>query len=140
MRQILLITLGLSTALFASFSKNGNIVTDGSTGLQWQDDAIGSIMVWRAAIDYCENLTLDTYSDWRLPNLNELISIVDDTKVSPSIDTTVFQNTASASGHYWSSTSYRSSYRAWYVDFNEGTTVTRDKTYHYDVRCVRAGQ
>ena len=139
MRQILLITLGLSTALFASFSKNGNIVTDGSTGLQWQDDAIGSVMVWTAAIDYCENLTLDTYSDWRLPNLNELTSIVDDTKVSPSIDTTVFQNTAS--DFYWSSTAYAgTSGNAWDVYFNDGNHDYYDGTASHYVRCVRAGQ
>jgi len=139
MRQILLITLGLSTALFASFSKNGNIVTDGSTGLQWQDDAIGSVMVWTAAMDYCENLTLDTYSDWRLPNLNELTSIVDDTKVSPSIDTAVFQNTAS--NYYWSSTTYAGySDDAWGVFFYNGYQNYYFKAHSYYVRCVRAGQ
>ena len=139
MRQILLITLGLSTALFASFSKNGNIVIDSTTGLQWQDDAIGSVMAWTAAIDYCENLTLDTYSDWRLPNLKELISIVDDTKVDPSIDTLVFQNTAS--DDYWSSTTYagHSDY-AWYVYFRYGYQSYYVKANSIYVRCVRAGQ
>lgn len=139
MRQILLITLGLSTALFASFSKNGNIVTDSTTGLQWQDDAISSPMAWTAAIDHCENLTLDTYSDWRLPNLKELTSIVDDTKVNPSIDTSVFQNTASH--RYWSSTTYAgNSGYAWYVYFSYGYQDYGSKTYSYYVRCVRAGQ
>ena len=139
MRQILLITLGLSTALFASFSKNGNIVTDNSTGLQWQDNATGSTMTWTAAIDYCETLTLDTYSDWRLPNINELTSIVDDTKVNPSIDTSVFQNTASSL--YWSSTTYAGgSGNAWYVYFGSGNQDYDDKTLGYGVRCVRAGQ
>jgi len=139
MRQILLITLGLSTALFASFSKNGNIVTDSITGLHWQDDAVGSAMIWTRAIDYCENLTLDTYSDWRLPNLKELTSIMNDTKVSPSIDTSVFQYTVS--DIYWSSTTYsgNSSY-AWLVRFVDGYQSYYDKTYKSYVRCVRAGQ
>lgn len=102
MRGIFLITLGLSTALFASFSKTGNIVTDSTTALQWQDDAIGSTMTWTEAIDHCEDLTLDTHGDWRLPNLKELTSLVDDSRVSPSIDTSIFEHTASNA--YWSST------------------------------------
>jgi hypothetical protein len=139
MRQILLITLGLSTALFASFSKNGNIVTDSSTGLQWQDDAIGSTMSWTAAIDHCEGLTLGVHSDWRLPNLKELTSIMDDTKTNPSIDDTVFQNTASH--FYWSSTTFAGySSDAWYVYFGNGYQGGDDKSNSFYVRCVRAGQ
>jgi len=139
MRQILLITLGLSTALFASFSKNGNIVTDSTTGLQWQDNATRSDMTWTAAIDYCENLTLDTYRDWRLPNLKELTSIMDDTKKTPSIDTSAFENTGY--DHYWSSTTYAgTSDTAWGVYFRYGYHYHGYKTYYCSVRCVRAGQ
>jgi len=139
MRQILLITLGLSTALFASFSKNENIVTDSNTGLQWQDDSIVSGRSWTQAIDYCENLTLDTHSDWRLPNLKELTSIMDDSRTSPSIDTSAFENTAPS--YYWSSTIYAGYSRyAWYVDFYDGYQRNSNKSKDYHVRCVRAGQ
>jgi hypothetical protein len=138
MRQILLITLGLSTALFASFSKSGDIVTDSTTGLQWQDDSIVSDKSWTQAIDYCENLTLGTHDDWRLPNLKELTSIVDDSRVSPSIDTSVFEHTASS--NYWSSTTYAGvSDFAWLVGFGYGRQYYY-KSYGNHVRCVRAGQ
>jgi len=139
MKQILLITLGLSVALFADFTKSGNIVTDNTTRLQWQDDAIGSGMTWTAAIEHCEDLSLDGHSDWRLPNLRELTSIVDDTKRNPIIDNAVFQNTAS--NNYWSSTTYAGYFGdAWYVGFNSGFQKHYRKTYSYFVRCVRAGQ
>jgi len=140
MKQILLITLGLSVALLADFTKSGNIVTDNTTKLQWQDDAIGSMMTWAVAIEHCENLSLDGHSDWRLPNIKELASIVDDTKVLPSIDNTVFQNTTSHL--YWSSTTFagNSSY-AWSVYFNDGSQNDSNyETYSVYVRCVRAGQ
>lgn len=52
------------------FSKNGNIVTDDVTGLQWQDDTIGTALSWQEAINSCEALNLDSFNDWRLPNLN----------------------------------------------------------------------
>ena len=90
MKQILLIMLGLSIASYADLTKSGNIVTDSSTELQWQNDAIGSTMTWTAAITHCEGLVLDGQSDWRLPNIKELNSLVDDSRVSPSIDKATF--------------------------------------------------
>jgi len=139
MRQILLIILGLSVAVFADFTKIGDVVTDNISGLQWKDDAIGSPMTWTAAINYCENLTFDTHSDWRLPNLKELTSLVEDSKVSPSIDTSVFEHTTS--NYYWSSTTYAgTTSSAWRVYFHYGYQYHRNKSNSLYVRCVRAGQ
>ncbi len=130
--------LGLSTALFADFTKTDDVVTDSQTQLQWKDDAIGSTMTWQDAIDYCEGLTFAGQSDWRLPNLIELTSLVDDTRYAPSIST-VFQNTASS--YYWSSTTYvgYTSY-AWDVHFDDGRQSSGRKSTSRYVRCVRAGQ
>jgi len=139
MKQILLIMIGLSISLLADFSRNNDtqIVTDNETGLQWQDNESVS-KTWKSAIDYCENLTLGSYEDWRLPNINELTSLVDDSKSNPSIDT-VFQYTAS--NLYWSSTTYaRDSLNAWLVDFSNGYQYNVSKYYNFYVRCVRAGQ
>ncbi len=138
MKVILLIMIGLSI-LHAAYTKSGNTVTDSVTGLQWQDDAVGTTTTWQGAIDRCEALTLDTYSDWRLPNLNELTSIVDDTKFNPSIDTTVFTN--AVSNGYWSSTTLASnSSLAWSIYFDYGSQSGNGKIGSYYVRCVRAGQ
>ena len=59
--------------------KTGNIVTDPTTNLQWQDDSTvtSNAQNWDSAVAYCDNLTLDNYSDWRLPTLTELQTIVD---------------------------------------------------------------
>ncbi len=138
MKAILLIMIGLSI-LNADFTKNGDIVTDNVTGLQWQDDAVVSETTWQGAIDRCEALTLGIYSDWRLPNINELISLVDDTRFDPSIDTSIFDHTIS--GGYWSSTSragYSSS--AWLIGFSGGGQNGNGKSHNFYVRCVRAGQ
>ena len=128
----------ISIGVWADFSKSGNIVTDSTTGLQWQDDAVGSTMTWQSAIDYCEALVLDSYDDWRLPNKNELITIIDYDVSNPAIDNH-FQNTIS--NYYWSSTTHASntSY-AWFVYFNFGGTYYYSKYGSYYVRCVRAGQ
>ena len=133
MRQILLITIGLSTALLADFTKSGDVVTDNTTGLQWQDnETVGK--TWTEAIDYCEALNLGG-TGWRMPNKKELLSLVDYAAYNPSIDA-VFSHTTSH--YYWSSTTnaYDTSY-AWIVDFSYGYTDYDDKSFTYDVRCVR---
>jgi hypothetical protein len=122
----------------ASFSKSANIVTDSNTGLQWQDNEIGSTMTWQSAIDHCEALSLDSYSDWRLPNVNELKTIVDRSKYSPAM-VSGFSNVSS--GGYWSSSTYKNdSSFAWIVFFRNGGVGSRSKSSSDGVRCVRAGE
>lgn len=55
------------------------VVTDNLHKLMWQDnDAVGSITyTWTDAVAYCESLELAGYSDWRLPEMDELESIID---------------------------------------------------------------
>jgi len=138
MRKILTMMIATSIVLLADFSKSGDIVTDSVTGLQWQDDAVGSSVGWQGAIDRCEVLSLGGHSDWRLPNKKELLSIVDYSKYNPSINAE-FQNTTS--DYYWSSTTHANyTYDAWVVDFYNGYTDDDDKDGNKYVRCVRAGQ
>jgi len=139
MKQILLILIGLSSLSLAEFSRDGDIVTDSISKLQWQDNAIGEKMEWQEAIDYCENtLKLGGYSDWRLPNINELKSIVDRGRYNPAI-VNGFENTSS--NYYWSSTSSKSySNYAWIVLFSGGRVYSNNKSNNYYVRCVRAGE
>ncbi|MCI5158911.1 MAG: DUF1566 domain-containing protein, partial [Candidatus Electrothrix sp. AUS1_2] len=39
-------------------------------------------------MEYCENLTLANRSDWRLPNLRELKSIISYSHAMPAVDPT----------------------------------------------------
>ena len=113
------------------------IVTDISTKLQWQDNISSVKKKWSEAIIYCENISLGGHYDWRLPNRNELISIIDYSKYRPAIKESVFQN--NAFGNHWSSSSYanNSVYASWYVDFYNGYTDYKYSNYIYYVRCVR---
>ncbi len=110
-------------------------VTDNVTGLMWQqeDDDIGR--TWEEALTYCESLPLAGYSNWRLPNIKELRSIVDNTAYEPAIDSNYFPNT---DWSYWSSTTAAdSSEDAWYVGFSNGYVDGYGKSYDLHVRCVR---
>ena len=137
MKQIFLIIVGLTTALLANFTKSGDVVTDNTTHLQWQDNEIVEL-TWWGAIDYCEALNLGGYSDWRLPNIKELQSIVDYSRFDPAIDP-IFTYTGTY--RYWSSTldaDPEAGGYAWFVYFYNG------EMDHYprfgvteNFRCVR---
>jgi len=138
MRIILLIMIGLSL-LQADFIKSGDIVSDNVTHLEWQDDAVGTTTNWQGAIDRCEGLTLGGHSDWRLPNINELKSIVDRSKSNPAIVDGFTQT--SSYYYYWSSTTIEGSKDgAWGVYFSYGSVYYYSKDGNGYVRCVRGGQ
>jgi hypothetical protein len=113
-------------------------VSDTATGLTWQQGEAGA-MTWEAALVYCENLDLAGHDDWRLPNRNELQSIVDYEKADPSIDTVFFPGAVSSA--YWSATSEAyDGGGAWGAHFYGGPVYIFSKSYSYYVRAIRGGQ
>ena len=102
MRKIFLIYM-LSLFIFCSTGyaeliDNGDgTVTDTKTGLMWQKADVGT-KPWQEALAYCEALVLAKHSDWRLPDLKELQSIVDSIRDNP----TAFSDATVC--NYWSST------------------------------------
>ncbi|WP_432735289.1 DUF1566 domain-containing protein [Maridesulfovibrio sp. FT414] len=84
-------------------------VEDKATGLIWQQADSGKKLNWEEALAYCENLSLAGRSDWRLPNVKELQSIVDYTRSPATTDSAaidpVFKVTDKES-YYYSSTTH----------------------------------
>ncbi|KPA13588.1 secreted protein containing DUF1566 [Candidatus Magnetomorum sp. HK-1] len=120
------------------FINSDGTITDKTTGLMWQIETSVSQKTWKEALVYCENLTLAGYSDWRLPNLKELNSIVDYSKSHPAIFSSFSKNMSS---FYWSSSSsvYKPS-SGFCVYFGYGSDGKRDKLETFYVRAVRGGQ
>jgi hypothetical protein len=113
-------------------------VTDMSTGLMWQQDEAGA-MTWEGALTYCETLELGGHSDWRLPNYNELLSIVDIQEELPMIDHDLFPGTLTTAN--WTSTTVAEfTTSAWRVDFYYGQIGQSDKSSEIPVRAVRGGR
>ena len=79
------------------------------------------------------------FSDWRLPTVKELSSLVNAGASDPAIDAAWFPFTVSSD--YWSSTTgaYGTNY-GWLVIFNDGRVGLAVKPSSYYVRAVRAGQ
>ncbi len=135
-----------------SNSGMGTVVADNLTGLVWPQDGgtptvgscTGGSLTWQGALDYVACLNTNNYlghNDWRLPNTNELSSLINygQSNTSDWLNTQGFTNVHLYS--YWSSTTSAAitSY-AWIVYMNDGYTVVVDKTYSYSVWPVRGGQ
>jgi hypothetical protein len=107
-----------------------------ATGLMWQQTVDAQSYTWADAKTYCEGLSLVGYDDWRLPTRIELVSLVDFTQSSPTIDPTGFPNTPSE--YFWSSSPVAGySYNAWYVNFSYGNGHNSGVSNTGRVRCVR---
>lgn len=120
-----------------------SVVIDRRTDLMWisnQDDmgfGPGARLMWRTAKQACDTLVYAGYSDWRLPDYDELGSIVETN--TPSINHAFFPNTWC--DHYWTSTPS--------IEMGFDYRMTREFT-HYgapystplavlaSVRCVRS--
>ena len=143
-RQILLVivftlSLFVQSSVRAEFINHGDgTVTDTETGLMWQQNT-ASPMDWRNALVYAEELELAGHSDWRLPDRNELQSLVDYSRNNLAIDPEAFPGTRSS--NYWSSTTHASNNEiAWYVHFYDGLVLNNLKLNYYYARAVRGRQ
>jgi len=129
---------------FAAFVDNGDgTVTDSSANLMWQKATFndGQSMFSVSATSYCKNLVLPAtgYTDWRLPTIDELKSLIGNISSFP--DTKTDQG-------YWSSLFTWDPLHAAYVTcyllgFNDGQTISCTNAEYADpycpsyIRCVR---
>jgi hypothetical protein len=113
------------------FEPTGNsTVIDHETGLEWQASTSGP-MTWQEAMDYASSLG----DGWRLPTIEELITLIDYSQVDPA---TNFPNHL-ATG-FWSSSIFTiDTSLVWYVYFYYGYVNISAKIDINHVRCVRYG-
>lgn len=139
-------------------------VTDKSTGLTWSKCSSGQTWIdntpddasddtcsgtaltynWKAALDSARSASDSSYlglQGWRLPNVKELGSLMENDCSSPAINQSIFPSTANA--NYWSSSPYipGSGLEAWHVGFQSAGEIFQDqKTSLFYIRLVRGGE
>lgn len=139
-----------------AFADNSNgTVSDTASGLMWAQDDSGEGLNWEEALIFAKNSKLAGYSDWRLPNVKELQSIVDYSfapgasdannegpAIDPIFSCTPIVNEAGNSdyAYYWTSTSAQFTagepyYYAWYVAF--GRAVNQEGVDFHGAGAVR---
>lgn len=149
-----------ATAPDERFTANGDgTVSDAATGLRWKRCSEGqawdgatctgsaTMHTWQAALQLADSASDAGSSDWRLPNKNELESLVELRCSSPAINATFFPATPLDRPWFWSASPSgygdNTSTHAWFVYFDSGYVgwdywVDKSKALH--VRLVRAGQ
>jgi len=114
-------------------------VCDKDSGLMWQKEGPSTKKNWQTALQYCEDLTLANYTDWKLPDANELLSLIDYTQNDPAVSTSYLYNYTYSDNYFSSTTNAVSNglWTAWAVDFNDGEIYYESKSFTGYVRCVR---
>lgn len=139
---------GPYTTPTARFSNNEDgTVTDTRTGLIWKrcpegfnlddkgtpqtlgDDtcvlATTPYYTWFSALQHAENTGYAGYHDWRVPNIKELMSIIEYRCHNPAFNIAVFPEPLPIMNDYWtSSLDPETSGRSWDVDMDSGWTGT----------------
>ena len=142
---------GLETTPSSNFTAvTTNTLLDTTTDLVWRRCSEGQTWdgstcsgeavkyTWQEALQLAQQASNENLLGWRLPNVKELVSLVQRECVDPAIDLTVFPATPSDS--YWSSTpntAANKSDESWSVGFYNGRIESRNKQQDYYVRMVR---
>lgn len=106
--------------------------------LEWHKASSPDRLNFKDAESYCKALATGGHTDWRLPTIQELLSLVDYTRHDPAIDTTAFPDTQS--NFYWSSSPDASAPAdyAWLVNFHYGGSDCLHRDCYAFVRAVRS--
>lgn len=128
-------------------------VTNNRTGLMWKQCLAGQSgegctgtatrMTWSEALTYGANHSFSDYTDWRVPNIKELASIVETACDDPMINLAIFPNDPDYYYYYvWTASPYAEPGLgfAWIVDFRDTFTNAAPRDGSYYVRLVRSGQ
>lgn len=147
-----LLTFGLQSPDAAAeprfaISPDGAEVTDNQTGLIWRRCTEGQTFASGNCTGTALGLSHEaalvharSQAGWRLPNIKELASIVDRSRLSPSIDVAAFPSTVS--WWYWSSSpqvgNSGNAGNAWSVYFDNGEVSNLTyRNFSGNVRLVR---
>ena len=93
---------------------------------------------WSAALAAAEAHSQAGFDDWRLPNRNELASILEDRCFSPAINVAAFP-LAPAEAYWTSSPVTDAIEQVWQVDFIDGRIEPASSSALHAVRLVRGG-
>ena len=134
--------LGKNKKHISSKSKQKNTWTDSSTKLMWELPPKIKYYHWNEAKNYCKQLSIDGYDDWRMPSIKELATLMTPKKHKnkyghPHYLSKIFGDRFKKYSWIWSTTSYNTK-DVYMFSFHRG------QTYHFNkksdslyVMCVR---
>jgi hypothetical protein len=119
---------------------NGAAVLDRETGLVWEKSPDSSTArTWYDAVTYAYNKNVGGRKGWRLPAVEELLSLIDPNS-SGSLKLPSGHPFNNLQSTYWSSTTdFESQTRVFYASFTSGNANLFSKLSGGYVWCVRGG-
>lgn len=109
------------------------VVFDLETGLEWEASPANQDVTEAQAESYCQGLVLDNHSDWRLPSVRELSTLIDPTDATRALPTSF-----SLVGYYFWSSTLTPGKDYWVVSMGDGyTAMNTSVVTSHRVRCVR---
>ncbi len=142
------LTATTPTARF-TIHQNG-MVEDTMSGLMWLRCSLGQTweestssctgnaeqVTWQQALLAAKSATDGSFSDWHLPNIKEMATLVERQCVDPAINPTLFPQALSE--NYWTNTSDENQpEHAWAFAFYSGKNNLKNKQADVFVRFVR---
>lgn len=101
-------------------------------------DGVALMLTWSEALQAANDHVQADREDWRLPNRNELASILESRCFLPALDASVFPD--APAGGYWTSSPVSDGLgEAWIIDFDDGLAEPAATGALFSVRVVRKG-
>jgi len=115
-----LLIISILITVNATFLRNDNdnTIIDTKTNLIWLDDSSEAI-TWSDAIKKCEDNEDGVLKGWRLPNYNEVYSLINIKKYNPAISSK-FKSLSSTNDYFWTSTIINNGFSARVINLNTG--------------------
>lgn len=131
-----------ATARFVVLESFGaEAVLDLETQLVWQRTPDATRRAWVTAMSACLNSQIGGRGGWRMPQMEEVTTLVDRTQGSPPLPVGHPFNLANLSGDVWSATTVPDTDTAWTQDVrNDGFLGGFPKDAALNVWCVRGGR
>ena len=133
---VLLATPGHAETPPGRYTIAAGVVTDTKTGLDWQQTESGATYTFAAAQQHCASLG----ANWRAPSVKELLTLVDESRTIPAVDSSVFTSIPKQGGLpscYQTSTPLAGTGITWLVCFDEGRPTYDNANDAYRALCVR---
>ena len=118
------------------YDVSAGLVMDTKTGLVWQQSDPATTFTFAAAQQHCADLG----TSFRVPSVKELLTLVDESRAHPAVDSAVFStipNGGNIVSCYQTSTPLAGTNLAWLVCFDAGRPTYDSVNDAYRVLCVR---
>jgi hypothetical protein len=134
-----------------SYTATTEVVVDQVTGLMWQRNTLptyvgclaGRVCTWVESRDYCDQLDLAGFQDWRLPRRMELFSILTFDEFYMGVDTKAFgvdNGAGYTADSAWSSSAWEPNPTFHFaVSYQSRSSSAEDSAKAKYPRCVRGG-